>query len=211
MNAKPRRRDIRRRIPVQERAQITVSAVLDAAGLVLRSGGLAGFNTNKVAKRAGISIGTLYGYFRNKDAILIALARQIVEEDAQAMAKVLNEGHGSETLRHLLRVLFKRHLEDGFVRRTVMSTYVSAGFGEEHDFRVETIVKSLISRPEKLLGADLKSIGEERLFTASRAVIGIARSFAEVSGSARFPLQVIEDEAVALIHAYLSPPPRTPE
>jgi AcrR family transcriptional regulator len=63
---------IRRRRPVQARSQRTVEKILDAAAHVFGERGYAG-TTNHVAERAGISIGTLYQYFPDKDALLTAL------------------------------------------------------------------------------------------------------------------------------------------
>lgn len=203
MARKKKTQHIQRRQPTQERAQVTVSIILEAAVQILRTERRAGFNTNRIAERAGISIGTLYGYFPNKDAIFIALARQIIEEDARALARVLDAGHGTETLRHLLRTLFQRHSDDSYVRRTVMSIYISEGFGADHDAQVETIVKEFVSQPERWLGRKASSIDPASLFVASRAIIGIARSFTEQGDVSRFPLQVIEDEAISLVHRYL--------
>src|SRR4030081_2552574 len=68
--------DIERRIPRQARAGETVSLILEATAQILEAGGLPAFTTNAVAERAGASIGTLYQYFAEKNAILLALARQ---------------------------------------------------------------------------------------------------------------------------------------
>src|SRR5258708_33812365 len=68
--------EIKRRIPRQARAGETVSLILEATAQILEAGGLPAFTTNAVAERAGVSIGTLYQYFANKNAILLALARQ---------------------------------------------------------------------------------------------------------------------------------------
>jgi AcrR family transcriptional regulator len=65
-----------RRTPRQARAQATVDSILEAAAQVLQRCGAEGFNTNAVAERAGVSIGTLYQYFPDKDAILVAVARR---------------------------------------------------------------------------------------------------------------------------------------
>jgi AcrR family transcriptional regulator len=62
-----------RKTPRQRRATHTVDALLEAAAQVLESEGLAGFNTNAVARRAGASIGSLYQYFPSKDALTLAL------------------------------------------------------------------------------------------------------------------------------------------
>ena len=63
----------RRRQPQQERAKDSIERILDAAAELLVEDGLQAFNTNAVADRAGVNIGTLYRYYRDKNAILIDL------------------------------------------------------------------------------------------------------------------------------------------
>ncbi|AZP11990.1 TetR/AcrR family transcriptional regulator [Undibacterium parvum] len=63
-----------RKAPQQARATLTCSSILQAAAHILGEHGLAGFNTNKVAERAGVSIGSLYQYYPNKQALLAALS-----------------------------------------------------------------------------------------------------------------------------------------
>ena len=65
-----------RRQPVQSRATATRDAVLQAAAHILTEQGLSSFNTNRVAELAGVSIGSLYQYYPNKTALLIALSEQ---------------------------------------------------------------------------------------------------------------------------------------
>jgi AcrR family transcriptional regulator len=62
-----------RKRPRQARAQETQRAILQAAARVLRDEGPAAFNTNRVAERAGVSVGSLYQYFPNKAALLFQL------------------------------------------------------------------------------------------------------------------------------------------
>lgn len=64
-----------RKMPQQERSRVMVSFIVEAAHQVLEKHGEAGFNTNAIAERAGISIGSLYQYFPNKHAIVAAMAR----------------------------------------------------------------------------------------------------------------------------------------
>jgi AcrR family transcriptional regulator len=74
MKTKPNaKRTAVRRAPVQERAQVTVEAMLDAAIKLLKRGGASSITTNRIAETAGVSIGSVYQYFPNKRAIYIAL------------------------------------------------------------------------------------------------------------------------------------------
>jgi AcrR family transcriptional regulator len=78
-----------RKVPRQERSRLTVEAILDAAARVFERHGYAGGTTNRIAERAGVSIGSLYQYFPNKDAILVALVEQHLDEGTAAMGPVL--------------------------------------------------------------------------------------------------------------------------
>ncbi|MCT7376485.1 TetR/AcrR family transcriptional regulator [Chelativorans salis] len=65
-----------RKKPRQARSTATVDAILEASARILTAEGLAGFNTNAVALRAGISVGSLYQYFPSKEAILTEMLRR---------------------------------------------------------------------------------------------------------------------------------------
>ncbi|MDP2317338.1 MAG: TetR/AcrR family transcriptional regulator [Pseudomonadota bacterium] len=68
-----------RRTPVQARSRARVDAILDAADAVFLEMGFAAATTNHVAARAGTSIGSLYRFFPDKEAILVALAERYGE------------------------------------------------------------------------------------------------------------------------------------
>lgn len=70
-----------RRTPTQVRARMSHDAVLEATRRLLEEsteGGLP--STNRIARRAGVSVGTLYQYFDNREAILRALVREHSQE-----------------------------------------------------------------------------------------------------------------------------------
>jgi AcrR family transcriptional regulator len=69
-----------RKAPRQSRSQATVEVILEAAARVLAKESLEGFNTNRVAEVAGISIGSLYQYFPNKAALTAALIERAQNE-----------------------------------------------------------------------------------------------------------------------------------
>ena len=70
---KARQRLKPRKQPLQARAAETVAAIVEAAARILERHGIQGYTTNAVAERAGVSIGSLYQYFPNKDALTAAL------------------------------------------------------------------------------------------------------------------------------------------
>lgn len=74
-----------RKTPRQARSAATVEAIHVAAIQVLLADGVARLTTTRVAERAGVSVGTMYQYFPNKEALLFALVKERLEAVAAAM------------------------------------------------------------------------------------------------------------------------------
>jgi AcrR family transcriptional regulator len=69
-----------RKTPGQRRSVETVARILDAAARIFDERGYHRTTTNHIAEAAGVSIGSLYQYFPNKDALLVALAERHLDE-----------------------------------------------------------------------------------------------------------------------------------
>ena len=67
---------------MQARSRATFEAIVEAAAQILERRGADALTTNRVAERAGVSIGTLYQYFSDKRALLLAAARRDLAPDA---------------------------------------------------------------------------------------------------------------------------------
>lgn len=80
-----------RKKPTQARAGATIDAIVEAAAQVLRKDGEETLTTAKIAERAGVSIGSVYQYFPNKEAILLALIRKEREAIAADVARRIAE------------------------------------------------------------------------------------------------------------------------
>jgi AcrR family transcriptional regulator len=99
-----------RKAPTQARSEQTVAALLEAAALVLERDGLEGFNTNAVADRAGVSIGSLYQYFPGKDALMLALMRRERERFHAEAALALEQTDGPAALRFMIGACARQQL-----------------------------------------------------------------------------------------------------
>lgn len=83
-----------RKSPKQKRSEVLVESVLEAATRILESVGLTASSTNKIAEKAGVSIGSLYQYFPGKDAIFAKLVERQQERNAQRFQNVILENEG---------------------------------------------------------------------------------------------------------------------
>lgn len=100
-----------RKKPVQSRAVETYAWMLEAAAQILESQGIGAFNTNLVAERAGVSIGSLYQYFPGKDALLVALMRREKARFGEDAAVARDAPGGHAALAHLVAAAVRHQLQ----------------------------------------------------------------------------------------------------
>src|SRR5262250_264493 len=74
-----------RKTPVQTRAAVTVEAISEATIQVLLSHGADRLTTTRVAERAGVSVGTLYQYYPNKQSLLFAVFEDHLDTVSRAV------------------------------------------------------------------------------------------------------------------------------
>lgn len=77
-----------RRQPRQQRSRALVDAILEAAAQVLAAEGPERTTTNRVAERAGVSVGSIYQYFPHKHALFTALGERYVERLRTALLEI---------------------------------------------------------------------------------------------------------------------------
>lgn len=83
-----------RKSPVQARSVVTVEALHAAAIQVLIEEGLNRCTTTRIAERAGASVGSLYQYYPNRDALLAAVLEKHLEGIAAAVEGACQEHRG---------------------------------------------------------------------------------------------------------------------
>jgi AcrR family transcriptional regulator len=83
-----------RRRPVQARSQATVDIILEATIQVLIGDGFRKLTTTRVAAVAGVSVGTLYQYFPDKNALVTAILRRFLDGVGDAVVAAVRAGRG---------------------------------------------------------------------------------------------------------------------
>jgi len=102
-----------RKAPRQERSRSTVETILQATARVFSEHGYAGTNTNLIAEKAGISIGSLYQYFTNKDSLIAALHQRHAEQVQRTVEEVLSRPYEPTLAGHIramVKALLAAHL-----------------------------------------------------------------------------------------------------
>lgn len=112
MTAPHRSPEYPRKIPSQGRSRALCDAILIAAARIFDRLGYDAATTNHVAELAGVSVGSLYQYFPNKDALVTALHERHGEEVATVVAAAFGTDRSTEdVVRRLAADLFALHRE----------------------------------------------------------------------------------------------------
>ncbi|SAL53257.1 TetR family transcriptional regulator [Caballeronia cordobensis] len=118
MSPRPSRKALRpRKAPAQSRSEATVSSIVEAAAQVLENEGFEGFNTNAVARRAGVSIGSLYQYFPGKDALTVALIHRETTRFHEDASHALTKRSGKAALEYFIGAAVRQQLQRPMLAR----------------------------------------------------------------------------------------------
>lgn len=77
--------------PAQDRSRQTVSTILKACSKIIIEESFFGVTTDKIAKEAGVSIGSLYQFFGNKESVVSAVIVDLFEKDLKLFKERLKE------------------------------------------------------------------------------------------------------------------------
>ena len=77
-----------RKKPKQKRSRQMVDALIEATATAIVERGLEGITTHHIAETAGVSVGSLYQYFDDKEALVEALVDKLANEIAQALLRL---------------------------------------------------------------------------------------------------------------------------
>lgn len=180
-----------RKRPAQRRSAATVEAILEAAARILETAGFEGYTTNAVAERAGVSIGSLYQYFPNRDALTAAL---IDRETATLVADVQEAGKAPScegTLRLLIRGAVRHQTRRPVLARLIDFEERRLPLGEREQHVADTIVAIL---REAFTRADAPPLADPA--TAAADVLAMTRGMIDAAGEQD---DIQEDSAAAAL------------
>jgi AcrR family transcriptional regulator len=107
-----------RKSPRQARSSQLVSYILEAAVRVLKREGARRFTTSRVAEEAGVSVGSLYQYFPNKESILFRLQTDEWRQTGDLLANILGDSTRPplDRLRAAVKAFFHSECEEAELR-----------------------------------------------------------------------------------------------
>jgi AcrR family transcriptional regulator len=198
--------DSKRRTPQRVGSAATVEAIYEATARILQARGREGLNTNLIAETAGVSVGTLYGYFPNKETILLEMARREMNALRDRVAATLLDEKSEEPdpVRRAIRALVKGYGRRGRARRILMETLFASGGSDEMARPVYEIADLILRHRENILPEGAPMPSEVGLFIITRAIDSVVRT-ATYEAVPFLDSREFEDELLRLVYGYLAP------
>lgn len=195
-----------RKTPVQARAKVTWNVILDAAAQVLLRHGYEKATTDRIAERAGVSIGSVYEYFPNKASIFAALIlrwneeRWAVASDVQAEDEEPGlEALVRETVRARIAATQLNPRLNSALNLEVPHHITAVQAKEMFDVFLQVSVEKLERVRDELRDGDLELMAE-LVITATHAIVdNLAASSPERLASKEF-----EDELSLMMYRYFA-------
>jgi AcrR family transcriptional regulator len=194
-----------RKTPTQARSAVTVQAISEAAIQVLLSHGLERLTTTRVAARAGVSVGTLYQYYPNKQSLLFAvLETHLNHVAARVEAACEHACHKplAEMIREMVEAFVNAKMERADI--SVALYRVSADVGGT------TLIKRISQRSRKAVEAMLQTATDARFPPEKLAIdmmlsamAGAIRSLLEARPSPAAAAK-LREQLVLLCQSYMA-------
>lgn len=175
-----------------------MDAILEAAFQLLEAGGGEALTTNHIARRAGVSVGTLYQYFGGKQAILTALAQRRAEAARDRVAELVIARPEIGVMRAIVRTLATAFEGSPATRRALLDALRLEGDDQ-------VVMRHHLAFFETIAGKTSLglSLTPEAGFVLTHAVVGLLRAATVESELALDPSR-LEDELTRLMEAYVS-------
>jgi AcrR family transcriptional regulator len=194
-----------RKKPAQARSEQTVATIIEATAQVLEREGEAALTTNRLAERAGFSIGTLYQYFPNKDSILRLLAERERARVESAVAAVVRDPDAAglePVLRAVIAIAIGSFGNRVQLRRVLLLRFFKSDLAASVRQTIDSIGRLIAEAVARHGGAEMRPLSEARAYVLTRAITGAIRA-AVLEGSPLLHSDEFKEELVRLALAYL--------
>lgn len=194
-----------RKLPRQRRAQATFDAILAATARVLVAEGYEAATTNRVAEVAGVSIGTLYQYFPNKESLVLAVIRQHCDEMLgllQTSVATLGDAPLPVAVRTYVTAMLEAHRMDPDLHRVLIQQALHLGL--EHIHGVQLMSRAVVrawleGHRDEVLPRDLDAAA----FVLVTAVESVTHA-AILERPLPVSMEVLAEEIIAFVLRYLT-------
>lgn len=192
-----------RKTPHQSRAKVTVDAIFEATLQVLIRDGTTLLTTTRVAERAGVSVGTMYQYFPNKQALIYALNARYLDVLAERIEATCRDQHGA-AIERMIEALVDTYWRAKTERADVTRALYNSVAEMDNDALIQHFAERTNTATQRMLdsAADARFQDPEMTnLTLVTVIFGTIRNAFERNLDAQ-AAATLRDELVAMCCAY---------
>jgi AcrR family transcriptional regulator len=184
--------NIMRKTPQQKRSKQRVQHVLDVAERLFAEVGYEASTTNAIAEHAEVSIGWLYQFFPNKEAIRDALIERYIQEmRATKSQEGLQDLPIAQVIQHLIRNTLAFSLRHGAFEEMFMSQFA------------HSIHHEIVGNVENIVRAYYPQLPSDTQHQTAVYGVAIVKGVMAILKNHPMPIESVVDESVLIIMAYL--------
>lgn len=193
-----------RKEPRQARAKVTVDAIFEATLQLLLTDGPRRLTTTRVAQRAGVSVGTMYQYFPNKEALIFALNARYLDALAERIETVCRTMAGSRAeamVAALIDCYWRAKTERADVTRALYRSVAeldNSSLIEAFAERVDTATQAMLASAPDLAGREATPLA----LTLVTVIFGTVRNAFE-RGLSPAEVAHLKEELRSMCQVYL--------
>lgn len=167
-----------RKDPKQSRSRHTVEAIFGAVTHILSREGVSSLTTNKIAEVAGVSVGSLYQYFKNKESIYEGILLKIIDQNLTRLEATIAGASAEDVkIRRIIELIIRGQF-DSFQKMdrvsTVLLSYAPKVLPVSHFQKVDERLITFLSAQIEKHGLKIKPDNKEvALFVCAQAVRGV--------------------------------------
>lgn len=194
-----------KKTPLQQRSRHLFDSIVESATRILPTLGYSGATTNKIAERAGVSIGSLYQYFPHKDAIFANVFERELKKQSDEISTFIRTGK-DKTLEEIIKFLSERFVtiylgQKGLSRELFLNASKMGQVGEVLYMRNQVIDLLTGLLVEK---RGLDSVAARRkIFIALNAFMGVIQTCC-ILNEPPMSDETVKNECVFLLNSYLA-------
>ncbi len=192
-----------RREPTQGRAQQTINTIFEATAQIVEQDGVSALSTNKIAQKAGFSIGTLYQYFPTKEAIMHAMTAKARRAHMDQLHELLSQAEQQTSidfegvLRQFIHMNLKTFAKGGKTWRSLVRFAWRYGDQDQITAAVRETSEHIAVTLSRKRKVGWRAPTPALMFVLTRSILGAIRS-AALEDSPLLDGDEFEDELVKL-------------
>ena len=194
-----------RKKPVQERSTVTVDAIYEATFQVLLAVGPDSLTTTRVAERAGVSVGTLYQYFPNKQSLLLSVLKKHQDQVASAVELACRGNHGQQ-VSAMIESVVEAFVDAKMERSDISMALYATANGVQERALLDKAMKRALAAMVSMLATAPNTKFADLPFTSLMlisAMGGATRAVLEAGSSPRM-VRLLRKQLVLLCQGYLT-------